>query len=156
MGHIRLGTLQRSKKWRDVIGLLDSIADIETIAEAAARAFEVDLKRASDDPFFQSVTQLLVQLPLLARAPGFKAEMAKLGLPSEALNSVTGLLAGLNAAINQQAFDQGHSSDPGELARTALLESLSVQSRDKLPTLSEPMGMQPRCSYSFQRPLAPC
>ncbi len=38
MGHIRLGTLQRSKKWRDVVGLLDSNADIESIAEAAARA----------------------------------------------------------------------------------------------------------------------
>lgn len=60
MGHIRLGTLRRSKKWRDVIGLLDSDADIEAIAEAAARASELDLKRASDDPFFQSVTQLLV------------------------------------------------------------------------------------------------
>jgi len=79
MGHIRLGTLQRSTKWRDVIRLLDSGADIESIAEAAARASEADLKRASDDPFFQSVTQLLVRLPLLARAPGFEAEMAELG-----------------------------------------------------------------------------
>ncbi len=80
MGHIRLGTLQRSKKWRDVISLLDSDANIEIIAEAAARASETDLRRASDDPFFQSVTQLLVRLPLLARSPGFEAEMAKLGL----------------------------------------------------------------------------
>ncbi len=76
MGHIRLGTLQRSKKWRDVIGLLDSDADIESIAEAAARASEMDLKRASNDPLFQFVTQLLVRLPLLARAPGFEAEMS--------------------------------------------------------------------------------
>lgn len=144
MGHIRLGTLQQSKKWRDVIGLLDSDADIETIAEAAARASELDLKRASDDPFFQSVTQLLVQLPLLARAPGFEVEMAELGLPSEALNSVTSLLAGLNAAINQRAFEQGQSSDAGELARNALLESLSVQLRDKLPTLFEPTPQEVR------------
>lgn len=144
MGHIRLGTLQRSKKWRDVIGLLDSNADIETIAEAAARASELDLKRASDDPFFQSVTQLLVQLPLLARAPDFEAEMAELGLPSAALNSVTGLLAGLNSAITQQAFDQGQSSDAGELARAALLESLSVQLREELPTLFEPTPQEVR------------
>lgn len=144
MGHIRLGTLYRSKKWRDVIGLLDSDADMERIAEAAARASETDLMRASDDPFFQSVTQLLVQLPLLARAPGFEAEMADLGLSSEALNSVTGLLSGLNQTINQQAFEQGHSSDAGELARAALLESLSVQLRDKLPTLFEPTRQEVR------------
>ena len=144
MGHIRLGTLQRSKKWRDVIGLLDSNADIESIAEAAARASDADLRRASDDHFFQSVTQLLVRLPLLARAPGFEAEMAELGLPSAALNSVTGLLSGLNEAINQQAFQQGHSSDAGELARSAFLESLSIQLRDKLPTLFEPTPQEIR------------
>ena len=144
MGHIRLGTLQRSKKWRDVIGLLDADADIESIAEAAARASEADLKRASDDPFFQFVTQLLVRLPLLARAPGFEVEMSKLGLTSDALESVTGLLSGLNEAINLQAFEQGQSSDAGELARSALLESLSVQLRDKLPTLFEPTPQEIR------------
>jgi hypothetical protein len=51
MGHIRLGTLQRSKKWVDVIGLLDADANIESIAEAAARASVSDLKRAPDDLF---------------------------------------------------------------------------------------------------------
>ena len=37
MGHIRLGTLPQSKKWRDVIGLLDADAPLDAIAEAAAR-----------------------------------------------------------------------------------------------------------------------
>lgn len=53
MGHIGLGTLHRSKKWLDVVGLFNSNADIESLAEVAARAFETDLKRASDDLFFQ-------------------------------------------------------------------------------------------------------
>ncbi|MCG3268382.1 hypothetical protein [Yoonia sp. I 8.24] len=53
MGHIRLGTLQGSKKWREVIALLDSGADIQSIAQAAFRASEADLKIASDDPFFR-------------------------------------------------------------------------------------------------------
>ena len=144
MGHIRLGTLQRTKKWRDVIGLLDADTDIESIAEAAARASESDLKGASDDPFFQLVTQLLVRLPLSARAPGFEAELANLGLPADSLESLTGLLSGLNHAINQQAFEQGHSSDAGELARTALLECLSVQLSDKLPTLLDPTAKEVR------------
>ena len=144
MGHIRLGTLHRSKKWLEVIELLDTFADIESIAEAAARASETDLKRASDDPFFQFVTQLLVRLPLLARAPGFEAEMADLGLSSESLSSVTGMLSGLNEAISQQAFEQGHSSDAGELARAALLESLSVKLSGKLPTLFEPTPQEVR------------
>jgi hypothetical protein len=144
MGHIRLGTLQQSKKWRHVIGLLDYGADVESIAEAASKASETDLKRATDDPFFQYVTQLLVRLPLIARGPRFEAELADLGIAADALSSVTGLLSGLNEALSQQAFEQGRSSDAGELARAALLESLSVQLRDKLPTLFDPTPQEVR------------
>ena len=144
MGHIRLGILPQSKKWRDVIALLESDAPLEDIAEAAARASEADLRRASDDPQFQFVAQLLVRLPLLARGPGFESEMASLGLKQGALDSVTGLLAGLNDAINHSAFSLGKSSDAGELAREALLESLSVRLRDKLPSLFEPTPQEIR------------
>jgi hypothetical protein len=144
MGHIRLGTLPQSKKWRDVIGLLETAAPLEEVAEAAAKASEADLRRASDDASFQFVTQLLVQLPLWARSPGFEAEMADLGVPEEGLGSVTGLLAGINEAISQNNFDQSHSSDAGELARAALLESLSVRIRDRLPSLFEPTPQEIR------------
>jgi hypothetical protein len=80
MGHIRLGTLPSSKKWRDVIVILDSGRDVLEVEEAAARASELDLSRASDDPRFQFVSSLLVQLPLSARAPGFAGELETLGL----------------------------------------------------------------------------
>lgn len=138
MGHIRLGTLSQSKKWRDVIGLLDSDASLEEVAEAAARASELDLGRASTDPAFQFVSSLLVQLPLLARAPGFEDALLDLGLGAEALGSVSALLTGLSDSIDQKVFELGQLSDAGELARSALLESLSVQLRDRLPSLFEP------------------
>ena len=98
MGHIRLGILSQSKKWRDVIGLLDSDASLEDLAEAAARASELDLGRASGDPAFQFVSSLLVQLPLLARAPGFDDALSNLGLDAGSLGSVSALLAGLSCA----------------------------------------------------------
>lgn len=138
MGHIRLGTLPQSKKWRDVIGLLETDASLEEVAEAAARASELDLGRASNDPSFQFVASLMVRLPLLARAPGFEAALADLGLDKGALSSVSGLMVGLSDAIDQRLSELGRSSDAGELARSALLESLSVQLRGRLPTLFEP------------------
>ena len=144
MGHTRLGTLSQSKKWRDVIGLLESDASLEAVAEAAARASELDLGRASDDPSFQFVTGLLVQLPLLARAPGFEVALKELGAGDDVLGSVSALLAGLSHSIDEHAFKVGRSSDAGELARAALLESLSVQLRDKLPTLFEPSPQEIR------------
>ncbi len=146
MGHIRLGTLPQSKKWRDVVGLLDSEASVAAIAEAAAKASELDLSRASKDPRFQFISSLLVRLPLLARAPGFEDALAELGVGENALSSVTGLLAGIERVINQQSFQFGASSDAGELAKSALLESLSVQLRDRLPSLFEPTSQEIRAA----------
>jgi len=146
MGHIRLGTLPQSKKWREVVGLIDSDASIDAIAEAAARASEIDLSRASKDPRFQFISSLLVRLPLLARAPGFEDALADLGVRENALSSVTELLAGLELAIDRQSFQIGSSSDAGELAKTALLETLSVQLRDRLPSLFEPTSQEIRAA----------
>ncbi|MCE8544594.1 hypothetical protein KBY25_02065 [Ruegeria pomeroyi] len=138
MGHIRLGTLPQSKKWRDVVGLIDSGASVDVIAEAAAKASERDLSLASKDARFQLVAALLVRLPLLARAPGFEDALADLGCGDSPLQSVASLLAGLDAAIERQSFATGHASDVGLLAKSALLETLSVHLRDRLPTLFEP------------------
>ena len=56
MGHIRLGTLPQSKKWCEVVSLLDADAPVERVAEAAVHASERDLSRASDDPGFQFIS----------------------------------------------------------------------------------------------------
>ncbi len=138
MGHIRLGTLPRSKKWREVVALLEAEAPLERIAEASADASERDLSRASADPQFQFVANLLVTLPLEARSPRFSDFLDRLGMDGGDLTSVTGLLSGLSRAIDGQAFDLGQGSDAGELAKSALLESLSVQLKDRLPSLFEP------------------
>lgn len=146
MGHLRLGTLPQSKKWREVVGLIESDASIDAIAEAAAMASELDLSRASEDPRFQFVSALLVRLPLLARTPGFEDALTDLGVGEDALSSVTGLLAGLELAIDRKSFHIGASSDAGELAKSAFLESLSVQLRDRLPSLFDPTPQEIRAS----------
>ncbi|UWR01846.1 hypothetical protein K3740_12315 [Ruegeria conchae] len=144
MGHIRLGTLPQSKKWREVVALLNSDAPLELIAQAAANASERDLKRASDDPVFQYVSNLLVTLPLQARSPSFLEFVTGLGLSEENLTSVTGLLSGLNSVIDAQASELGRGSDAGDIAKAALLETLSVQLNDRLPSLFEPSPAEVR------------
>ncbi|MEL6958770.1 MAG: hypothetical protein AAGL89_07465 [Pseudomonadota bacterium] len=130
MGHTRLGKLPRSKRWREVGGLLESDVPLDLVAEAAAKASERDLSRASKDPLFQFVSSLLVRLPLLARAPGFEDALADIGVAAHDLDTVTGLLAELGMAIDRQSFKARFSSDAGELVKSALLETLSVQLRD--------------------------
>lgn len=138
MGHIRLGTLSRSKKWREVVELLKTDASLEDIAEASARASELDLSRASNDPSFQFVSRLLVELPLLARSPGFYDSLDDMGFDTYALSSVSNLLSEISNAVDRDAFERGQSSDLGELAQSALLETLSIKLRANLPSLFEP------------------
>ena len=138
MGHVRLGTLPDTKRWRAVVELMRLGASAAEIAEAAALASERDLKRAPSDPVFQFVSSLLIQLPFMARAPGFEQSLKEIGLSAGATASVTELLSALSASIDDVAFHSGRASDAGEMAKAALLETLSVQLRDRLPSLFEP------------------
>src|SRR3954469_23430820 len=64
MGHIRLGVLPTSRKWRQVIEHLRLGAAADLIAAATADAAEASLKRASYDPAFLHSFWLLTQIPL--------------------------------------------------------------------------------------------
>ena len=144
MGHIRLGTLPQSKKWRDVVGLLETDASFDAVAEAAARASEHDLKRATSDPGFQFVTSLLVRLPFLARAPGFEDVLADLGIGGESLSSLPSFLAALTSAIERNSFRAGRSSDISGLAKAALTDTFADKLAERLPTLFEPTPQELR------------
>jgi len=123
MGHIRLGTLSQSKKWREVVDLLGTNASLEDIAEASAHAAELDLTRASNDPSFQFISRLLVELPLMARSPGFYDSLKEMGFAANTTDSVPKLLSEISNAIDRNAFNLGQSSDLGALAQSALLET---------------------------------
>lgn len=140
MGHIRLGTLPTSKKWREVVALLTGDASLEEIAAASSKAAEFELKRASDDPVFQFVAKMMVELPLMARMPAIDAagsERIK-GVDVTSPVSIPALLSSVNEAIDQFTFENGRSSDIGLIAQSALIETLSSKLRDNVPSLFTP------------------
>jgi hypothetical protein len=80
MGHVRLGVLPRSRKWRQVVEELHAGADVGTIAASAAEAAEASLKRASDDPACLHSFWLLIQVPLAPCGAAFAEDLRRLGL----------------------------------------------------------------------------
>jgi hypothetical protein len=52
MGHIRLSTLPRTHRWKQVIDLLVSREDIPGIVQASLRAAQTGLRRVPDDAGF--------------------------------------------------------------------------------------------------------
>ena len=67
MGHVRLGTLPKTLKWQQVVGLITEGADVARIAAASADAAEYGLERASADQAFAHAFWLLTQIPQAAR-----------------------------------------------------------------------------------------
>jgi hypothetical protein len=77
MGHVRLGVLPGSRKWRQVVEELRRGADLDTVAASAADAAEASLQGASYDPAFLHAFWLLTQVPLAARGPAFAEDLRR-------------------------------------------------------------------------------
>jgi hypothetical protein len=138
MGHIRLGRLPRSKRWQQVVELLQLGADVETIAAAAAVAAERDLKRATDDPAFVQTLWLLTQLPLAARGPAFAADLQALGLSVADRPGLMEVVAAFTDAVDRHSRGLPGRTDLGEMAQMAAVESLVALIGQSLPSLFLP------------------
>ena len=68
MGHIRLGRLPATKKWRQVVALLSDNVSLAEIAAASAEAAEASLAHARKDLALLYSFWLLTQLPIAALA----------------------------------------------------------------------------------------
>ena len=102
MGHVRLGRLRTSRKWKQVVGLLARNAEIAEIADAVAKASESELISARGDPVLANTVWLLTQLPLAARSDRFAAELVSLGFAPGSEQSLVRVVAGLSGAIDSQ------------------------------------------------------
>ena len=64
MGHVRLGKLPTSRKWRDFVAYLAAgDVDVSGLADAIFKAAEKALKRTSKDPAFVEACWLLIKIP---------------------------------------------------------------------------------------------
>jgi hypothetical protein len=80
MGHKRLGTLPKTKRWQQVIASLEGGESVAQVAAASSDAAEGALSRASTDPTLIRAFWLLTQLPLAARETDFPDRLRELGL----------------------------------------------------------------------------
>lgn len=80
MGHIRLGNLPRTRKWQQVVELLDSGAGTPEIAAATLDAAKRGLDLAARDPALVHSFWLLTQLPHCARGEDFVAALQRIGV----------------------------------------------------------------------------
>lgn len=142
MGHVRLGVLPKSRKWRQVVDELRLGAGIGEIAALAAEAAETSLQAAASDPAFLHAFWLLTQVPLAARGPAFAEGLGRLGINIADSPSLMGLVASISAAVDRYAREKGGRTDLGEMAQMAAIESLTAVVGPALPSLFGPSPEQ--------------
>ncbi|RYH08457.1 hypothetical protein [Tropicimonas sp. IMCC6043] len=136
MGHIRLGVLPQTRKWREVVDLLQADAPVADVASAATLAAKGALLSAAKDPQFLSIVELLAALPQEARGPAFLRAMAERGITQ--IDTVPALLSGIADSVDEDCLRSGHRSDLGEIALSSLLTTLSDHFDRSLPGLFDP------------------
>jgi hypothetical protein len=138
MGHVRLGVLPKSRKWRQVVKELRLGSEIDVVAASAADAAETALRTASNDPAFLHAFWLLTQVPLAARGPGFAQDLRRLGIAVPDEPGLMDLAAGISSAIDHHSRERGGRTDLGEMAQLAAVESLTALVGSSLPSLFVP------------------
>ena len=126
MGHVRLGTLPRTRNWVQVLDLVGGGAGAPNVAAATMNAAQRGLEAAAQDKGLVYTVWLLTQVPLAARSADFEGRLRKLGLDvsgSPGLLEVTGAFAD---AVDTHLRRTGGRTDLGEMAQMAATEAMTL------------------------------
>jgi len=138
MGHVRLGTLPKTLKWQQVVGLIAEGADVARIAAASADAAEHGLERASADQAFAHAFWLLTQIPQAARQTDFADQLKRLGLEVSGKPTLLEIVGAFTNAVDLGVREAGKRTDLGEMAQHAAAETLTSLVGRELPSLFGP------------------
>jgi hypothetical protein len=138
MGHIRLRTLPKTRRWNQVVNLIAAGADVERIAAASADAAEHGLEQASQDEGLAHAFWLLTQIPQAARQSNFSEQLWELGVTVSSKPTLLEILTGFTRAVDDHVRETGKRSDLGEMAQHAASETLASLAGRELPSLFEP------------------
>lgn len=135
MGHIRLGTLPKTRPWNEVVLLLGQGSGVEEVAAATSTAARLGFEQARNDPALIEAFWLLTQVPLAARAPDFVDRLGRCGIVLEGPPTLIELASGFAEAVDTRLRAVGGRTDLGEMAELAAVETLAKAVERKLPGL---------------------
>lgn len=122
MGHTRLGNLPRSRKWKEVIGLIAAGAGADQIANAIIRAAETGLMAAAHHTGLVEAFWSLTQLTQAAREQDFAAGLRARGFNVTDNPSLPAILSAVSANVDRAMPNNKGRTDLGEMAQSAAIE----------------------------------
>jgi hypothetical protein len=137
MGHQHLGSLPKTRAWRDVVATIDTGADLQVVVAATAIAAEKQMIDAANDPAVKHAVWLLTQIPLAAREDDFAAALRRLEIRIVDQPTLGEVSSALMQSIDSAIERSGGRTDLGEMAQLAAVESLNAVAG---PALSDLLG----------------
>lgn len=137
MGHLRLGELPRTRKWQQVVALIDGGAGTAQIANATITAAEGGLEKAGHDAGLVEAVWLLTQVPLAARTDDFTRSLQQAGLDVHGPPTLIDIVGAFSDAVDERLGKNGGRTDLGEMAQMAAVETLSGVLGARTTTLFE-------------------
>lgn len=124
MGHIRLGQLPRTRKWRDVVELVAVGADVSQVANATIRAADSAFSFVNNDSGYNQAVWLMTQLGLAAGQDKPLEYLRSQGINIPENTSLPGVAAALTEALDNHSAANGGHGDLGELSQRALVDAV--------------------------------
>lgn len=132
MGHTRLGQLPQTRKWRDVVELVATGADVPQVANATIKAAESAFSFVSEDSGYNQAVWLLTQLGLAASKENPLEYLRSQGVDIPDNTSLPGIVVALTDSLDKHSAANGGHSDLGELAQRALVDAVIQRLEPKL------------------------
>lgn len=125
MGHVRLGDLPHTRKWQQVIALIEGGAGTAQIANATITAAEKGFKLMGEDKGLVETIWLLTQLPLAAKSDDFGQALQNCGLEVSDSFGLMEVIGAFSDSIDKKMANNGGRTDLGEMAQMAASETIT-------------------------------
>lgn len=135
MGHIRLPSLPRTRKWIQVLDLIGGGAGTPEVAAATMEASQGGLANAAKDPGLVHTVWLLTQIPLAARGENFVAGIRKLGFEVSDSPGLLEVVGAFTSAVDAHIHGSGGRTDLAEMSQMAAAETLTALAAPQIASL---------------------
>ncbi|MEE9443727.1 MAG: hypothetical protein V3V99_13770 [candidate division Zixibacteria bacterium] len=143
MGHLRLGDIYKTRRWKKVIELLKAGGDISTIAEASMLAAQSGLGRIPNDAGFTHTLTTIFKFLESAGSKDFISNLNGQGYSLSNDASLFDIVSALKSRIDYDLNSLHIKSDASEIAQNAFTEALiknvSTETGSLFETTSESM-----------------
>lgn len=127
MGHIRLGALPQTRKWREVVALLEK--ENTSTAEIAAASFDASqkgLQKAAADVGLIHSFWLLTQVITASQGKNFVSDLRAAGIDVSHSPSLLEITTAFTKAFDSHLRQVKNRSDIGEMAQMAATETITA------------------------------